>query len=146
MGEDLHDKYKEKTVDFKQGDIIFREKEESTDLYIVISGQVIIYLERLGKIIPLSVVNSGIVFGEFSFFDELPRSATAAAATDTKLVKIQREAKLKDLAKLPAWLKPVIHTIIERLRTTNDLLKRNNVVDERLSDQFQRLDFIKKLK
>ena len=49
-------------------------------------------------------------------------------------------SKLKDINKLPPWLQPVIKTIIERLRSTDELLKRNDVIDPDLASAFEGIE------
>jgi CRP-like cAMP-binding protein len=68
--------------------VIFNEGELGTEMYIIQEGQVEIV--RLGSQGPkrLALLEKGDFFGEMSILNELPRTGTAAAATDTRLVEI----------------------------------------------------------
>jgi CRP-like cAMP-binding protein len=137
MLEKLLEKFKEQIVEYKKNDLIFEEGAKCTDLYIIIEGQVLVYVRKdVETVIPLTIVNSGAVFGEFSFFDGNPRSANAKAATDVKVIKIPRSAKESNLHKIPSWVTPVLQTVLERIRDVNELMKRNIVVDDRLKEKF----------
>ena len=74
--------------EFKAGDVIFKEGDAAEELFIIQSGEVEIRLgnRRLEK---LSNYN---FFGEMALIDSAPRSATAVAVTDVKLVPSRREA------------------------------------------------------
>jgi CRP-like cAMP-binding protein len=71
--------------------ILFREGEQADSFYVIDTGEVTI-ARRLGteqeKI--LSVLGPGNVFGEMAFCSESPRTADAAAKSDSTLWKIGR--------------------------------------------------------
>ncbi|MFQ5351370.1 MAG: cyclic nucleotide-binding domain-containing protein, partial [Thermoanaerobaculia bacterium] len=73
---------------FAPGDVIFHEGDLGNEMYIIQDGQVEIL--RLGTKGPqrLALLEKGDFFGEMSVLNELPRNATAAAVTDTRLVEI----------------------------------------------------------
>ena len=73
---------------FSAGDVIFHEGDLGTEMYIVQEGKVEIL--RLGSEGPqrLALLERGDFFGEMSILDELPRTATATAASDARLVEI----------------------------------------------------------
>ncbi len=73
---------------FASGDLIFHEGDLGTEMYIIQEGQVEIL--RLGSDGPrrLALLERGDFFGEMSILDELPRTATAAAVGDARLVEI----------------------------------------------------------
>ena len=73
---------------FSLGDVIFHEGDLGHEMYIVQEGQVEIL--RLASKGPqrLALLEKGDFFGEMSILDELPRTATAVAASDARLVEI----------------------------------------------------------
>jgi signal transduction histidine kinase len=72
--------------------VIFSAGEEGDGLYLVDSGLVRISV-KVGQNDqhPLAMIGPGEFFGEMAVFDEEPRSATAAAETDTKTFFLRRE-------------------------------------------------------
>ncbi len=73
---------------FSAGEVIFHEGDLGHEMYLIQDGQVEIL--RLGSDGPqrLALLEKGDFFGEMSILDELPRTATAAAASDARLVEI----------------------------------------------------------
>lgn len=73
--------------------VILREGETTTELYLVASGraQAVARDERGGRV-PLNIFKAGDHFGEMSFIDGQPRSATVEALTPVRLLRIPRPA------------------------------------------------------
>lgn len=70
------------------GDLLFREDDPADCAYLVEEGWVEIYTERTGWRQPLSLIGPGEIFGEMGVIDGSPRTATAVAAEDCKLLRI----------------------------------------------------------
>ena len=128
----------EHTIEFKKGEILFKENDGSKDLYIIQNGIVKIYKESGGTRLPIAVVHAGQFIGELSFFDGKPRSATAEAATDIKVIKLDPAKLDKEIKKLPSWLLVLVRSIADRMRQADELVKRNMIVDSQMSDEFKR--------
>src|SRR5262245_33048035 len=104
------------TVEYKKGDVLFCEGDQSKDLYIIQNGIVKIYKEADGERLPIALVHAGQFVGELSFFDGKPRSASAEAATDIKVIKLDQSKLEKEIKKLPSWLLVLIRSIADRMR------------------------------
>jgi CRP-like cAMP-binding protein len=86
-------------VVFNNGDIIFRENNASTELYVIAQGEVDILINygttaepREGQDAPVARLRRGQSFGEVALVDEGLRSATARASQkDTRLLVIPRD-------------------------------------------------------
>lgn len=70
------------TTAFPAGHVIVREGEPGDRFYVVEKGQVAILGNRLGP---------GEGFGEIALLRDVPRTATATAATDVRLVALERD-------------------------------------------------------
>lgn len=78
-------------VEYSPNEIIFCEFEPGTEFYIIHSGKV-----RIVKVInnrekTLDVMTTGDVFGEMAILEGEPRSATAIAINNVKLLKFHRD-------------------------------------------------------
>ena len=123
-------------IEIKKGQKLFKEGDRTQDLYIIQKGLVKIYKEVEGELLPLGIVKEGQFIGELAFFDGKPRSATAEAVTDLEVLKFEKTMLEKELAKLPTWLLTLINSIAFRVREADELVKRNKIVDKKVSKEF----------
>jgi len=107
----------------KRGDVLFNEGDEGNTLYVVIEGKI-----KLGRTSAdgrenlLAILGPGQMFGELSFFDPGPRSATATAVTDVELKGLGHEALSPVLASHPDVALALLHQLAGRLRRTNEVV------------------------
>jgi CRP-like cAMP-binding protein len=129
----------EMIVDFKKGDVLFKEGDNSKDLYIIQEGIVRVFRQSDGgQILPLALIHAGGFVGEMSFFDGKPRSATADAITDVRALKLESAKLEKEIKRLPSWVMVMVRGLADRVREANDLVKRHGIVDESIAEQFSR--------
>ncbi len=77
--------------DFRVGETIFRESEDGQSLYIIRKGEVkACKTGPDGELYTLTVMKDGEIFGEMSFLDGRPRSATIVALTDLETYVIEK--------------------------------------------------------
>jgi len=75
------------------GEIIVSQGSKGESLYVVVSGQIRVYLsDETGKEIILGLEGPGAIFGEISVLDGQLRSASVAAMKRTELLKIEGQA------------------------------------------------------
>ena len=111
-------------VVYEEGDVIFRQGEEGSSLFIIEEGAVEIgYGEGKGRVI-LATLFNGQYFGELSLFDGSPRSATATALKHSELIRLDRDDLVDFVNKNPAAALRIIAEMGERLRQTNELMSR----------------------
>ncbi|HEV2607137.1 MAG TPA: DUF1003 domain-containing protein, partial [Xanthomonadaceae bacterium] len=72
--------------------------------------------------ISLKDIARGEYFGELSLFDDLPRSASALATSNTVLLELQRETIENYLDRRPRAAMAILRTMSSRLRETNTML------------------------
>jgi len=118
---------------YAQDDVIFRQGDEGSSLFIIEDGGVdISYGEGRTKV-SLATLYPGQFFGELSLFDGAPRSATASAMKPSRLVRLDRDDFADFLNKNPATSMRIIAELSDRLRQTNELMSRQvsrNVLEE----------------
>jgi CRP-like cAMP-binding protein len=105
-------------LDFKAGDVIFREGDPARELFIIQSGEVEI---RLGNRI-LETLPQYSIFGEMALIDNVPRSATAVAVSDAKLVPVGEKQFLFLISNTPHFALNVMRVMARRLRAANRAL------------------------
>ena len=103
---------------YKAGDIIFQQGDKAEELFVVQSGNVEI---RLGNRL-LDTLSERSIFGEMALIDSSPRSATAIAATDVKLVPVGEKQFLFLVSRTPHFALNVMRALARRLRMTNSAL------------------------
>jgi CRP/FNR family transcriptional regulator, cyclic AMP receptor protein len=105
-------------LDFKAGDVIFREGDPARELFIIQSGEVEI---RLGNRVLETLPQYGI-FGEMALIDNAPRSATAVAVSEAKLVAVSEKQFLFLISNTPYFALNVMRVMARRLRAANRAL------------------------
>ncbi|MFW5783958.1 MAG: cyclic nucleotide-binding domain-containing protein, partial [Spirochaetota bacterium] len=77
---------------FERGQIIFRENAPAERFFIVLDGMVEVWKDYASPSPDLLAVHGrGHLFGEMALIDDLPRSATVVAKTDTQVLYLFRE-------------------------------------------------------
>ena len=91
---------------------IFDEGDAAQVMYAVVEGTVdIVYRGRL-----LETVGPGSIFGEMALISDVPRSASAIARTDCKLVPIDEKRFEYMVQETPFFALEVMRVMAERLR------------------------------
>jgi CRP-like cAMP-binding protein len=94
------------------GEVIFREGEEGKVLYYIQQGEVELTVN--GK--PLGTLGEGSIFGEMAIIESGPRSATAKARSDCRLVAVDEKRFLFLVQQTPFFALNVMRTLAKRLR------------------------------
>lgn len=99
------------------GEILFHKGDIGDALYIIDDGRLkVVTTNQLGEEVVLNEFGSGESFGEMSLVDEQPRSATAVALSDTKLLRLNRDDFLSVVTHDPAFALEIIRDVSEKLR------------------------------
>ncbi len=109
---------------FRPGEKVFNKGDSGTEAYVVMRGQIDIYLDELAK--PIASINNGQIFGEFAFLDGAPRVAVAIAAQATILLVVQRQA-FQDMVQREATLGMVVMRNIA-MELSNKLRRANATI------------------
>lgn len=133
------------SVSLKTGDILFEAGSVGNEMYIIESGRIKVYRDSDDDEISFAEFDSGDAFGEMSLIDEYPRSASAAALEDCKLLSLTRADFTKILDRDPAvgvkLLLAVAEVFSKRMRKTDKLLETYHLVNRALinNEQFREL-------
>lgn len=112
-----------KKVTFLRSQIIFKEGDPASELYVIAAGRVgIVKNVNPGKESIVALMERGDLLGEMSLFDSQGRSATAKALERTELFRISFNAMRAVLQHRPQLLWGMVELIAKRLRNTDDAL------------------------
>jgi len=109
---------------FAAGDVVVREGSAAQELYIVTRGslEVLVEGEKAGELRKIAAIEPGRAFGEQSFVDGKPRSATVRARSDVEIRSLTLSAFEMLAAKEPALARMVLFDLARilslRLRQT----------------------------
>jgi CRP-like cAMP-binding protein len=104
--------------EFKAGEIIFKQGDAAAEFFVIQSGKVDI---RLGNRL-LGTLSDHDIFGEMALIDTAPRSATAIAATDVKIVPVSEKQFLFLVSRTPHFALNVMRVLARRLRAQNSVM------------------------
>ena len=106
-----------------RGDVIFNEGDDGDALFVIEEGKVKIARSAPdGRENLLTVFGPGEMFGELSLFDPSPRTASAIAVTDGRLLQFPHEALRPWLSECPEAAPALLQALAQRLRRTNETL------------------------
>jgi len=107
----------------KKGHTLFEEGEPGDRLYVVTEGKIkLSHASGDGRESLLMVLGPGDMFGELSLFDPGPRTATASAVTDSKVLGLGNTDLNPWLAGRPEVAKALLKALAHRLRRTNETM------------------------
>jgi len=112
------------TATYSAGDVIFREGELGTEMYIIQDGEVDIIKHINDESHLLSKLEKGDFFGEMAVLESVARTADAVAITDVKALVINGARFDEMLRKNPEIAVRIIRKYSQRLREANELLER----------------------
>ena len=111
-------------ISLKKDEILFLAEELGNDLFIIQKGKVMVFVQKGSEIIPVSYLSTGEYIGEFSFFDDYPRSASIMCAEDTEFVKIKADVMHENF---PAWLKILGLQLTKKIRQGDELIRSKGI-------------------
>jgi CRP/FNR family cyclic AMP-dependent transcriptional regulator len=103
------------TREFAAGETIFSAGQEGNTMYVVVEGEVEIWL---GPVLAETVTPGGI-FGEMALIDHHVRSADAIAQSRCRLVPVDQKRFQFLISDTPFFALQVMSVLAERLRHAN---------------------------
>jgi len=90
-------------VEFRKGDLVFRQGDPPGPLYVVFEGRLRVFAEDEGRRRPLSYLRKGDFFGEIAAFGGQPRRATVEAVSDCRLQQLDAASCQEVASENPAF-------------------------------------------
>ena len=106
------------------GQVIFRENDPGTEMYLIIQGQVEIR-KATGSTTSktLTTLVKGDIFGEMAIIEGKPRSATAVAIEPAKLLVLNQKLYDSMVSSNPEFARKMIRVLSERIRKANAIIQ-----------------------
>lgn len=111
------------SVEVAAGEFIFREGDLGTEMFIIHEGRVGIFQQVGTEETQLALFEKGDFFGEMSLLEDLPRTASAKALTEVKLLQINGATFSQMLRDHPEIAIRMMRKLSRRLRETDRLLR-----------------------
>ena len=101
--------------EYPQGTMIFSEQQSGADMFIIQSGEVTISKVVDGNEVILTVLQKGDMFGEMALIENKPRSASAIAHSNCRLMVVNRTNFNQMVSTQPQLVSRLTTTLAERL-------------------------------
>jgi CRP-like cAMP-binding protein len=116
-----------KTQQFKPGDVVFREGDQATEMYVVLRGEFeVLKASKRGIDARVAMLGNGDWFGEMSILDVHPRSASVRSLAASRLLVMTAsdlEALYRrDLKSYSLFALNVARELSRRLRVADGIL------------------------
>ncbi|HCL56598.1 MAG TPA: hypothetical protein DHW82_06270 [Spirochaetia bacterium] len=128
MSENPIEKY---IKEYAAGTIIFEEGAEGSEMYVIKEGVVRIELLIKNPLDPenferksLGELQEGEFFGEMTLIDKSPRSARAIAATDCKLIALNKNGFFRLIEHSAEFAIKIVKKLSDRLKESNSRMKK----------------------
>jgi CRP-like cAMP-binding protein len=110
-------------VKLNRGQILFKEGDSGDRLFVVVDGKLKLgTTSNDGRENLLSILGPGDMFGELSLFDPGPRTATATAVVNSKLLALAHDQVIGWVKEHPQVSLQLLGRLAQRLRKANDVL------------------------
>ncbi|MBF0316690.1 MAG: cyclic nucleotide-binding domain-containing protein [Nitrospirae bacterium] len=107
---------------YKDGQTILKEGSFGEGTYLILDGKVRIIKTIQGELVEIAHLEKGDYFGEMSFLDRQPRSASAVAEGNVVLGIIDKDFLEEEISKTSEEFRLLLYTLVERLRQTTSAL------------------------
>ena len=131
---------KTEPVIFQPGELLVQEKTASDAIYVIKSGQLQAYKMKDDVRIPLGIISSGEYVGEMAVLRESTHNNSVVALTEVEAVKLPKKIVQAELEKLSPWFLALVRGIAERLHDANELLRKNNLIDDSMQTKIKAIE------
>jgi CRP-like cAMP-binding protein len=105
---------------FARDEVIFHRDDPSGHFFVIVAGTVKLAAEdESGRELTIAILRGGDVFGELELFDDLPRSVTVSAITETQLLALARSDFFAVLERHPRSMRAMLVYLARVIRDTS---------------------------
>lgn len=107
---------------YADGEVIVHQGEVGSEMFVIQSGKVGVYIQSEGEERLLRHLDKGEVFGELALFDRQVRSATIKAEGTAQVLTLDKRTMLRRFYEDPSLAYKVVETLTRRVRQLTDEL------------------------
>ena len=115
-----------KKIVAKKNQLIFEAGDKADSVYLIVSGEIGIFLPTNRTDTPDFVLGENEIFGEMGVIDQSLRAGRANALTDVDLIKINQNEFNDKLAESDPFITGLIRILVTRIR---GLIKRTSPIE-----------------
>ena len=101
---------------YAAGEIIFSEGSIGEVMYVIQSGKVKITKRTESEEVTIAILGEAEIFGEMAVFDRLPRSATATAMGDARVLSVDKKKLFTTINRDPTLVFKMMESMSQRIR------------------------------
>ncbi len=120
----------------RSGEVLFREGDKADCAYIIESGELEISTHSEGQSVIICRLAAGEIVGEMGVIDSAPRTATATALGETRLMVVTRDQLTERIAQADPILKLLVKILLDRYRSGLNKVKGDIGLSERDEELF----------
>lgn len=105
---------------YAEGELIFKEGDEGDRMYVIQSGRVQITKNTSSGELTIATLGKGEIFGEMALFDRLPRSATARALDEARILSIDKKKLFQTIDRDPTLVFKTLESMSRRIRRLDE--------------------------
>lgn len=110
-------------IKLRKSQTLFKEGDDGDHLYIVTSGKIKLGTKSVdGRENLLMILGPGDMFGDLSLFDSGPRTSTATAVTEARLLSLGQDKVIPWVKEYPQVSLHLLARLASRLRRTNEVV------------------------
>jgi CRP-like cAMP-binding protein len=109
---------------YTDGEVIYKEGENSDVMYVIQSGEVKITKVNPKENLEVISLKKGDIFGEMALFDKLPRSSTARASGTVKVLSMDRKNLFLTMRNDHVLMEKVFVTLTQRIQRLNEKFQK----------------------
>ena len=110
----------------RTGEVLFKEGERSTSIYVLKSGKLAIIKEHSGSRNVIAEISGRQLVGEMAFLNNQGRSATVEAIDYSEVIELKLGDPESFIKEQPFWLGMILETLIGRVKELGDKLDQQS--------------------
>lgn len=104
---------------FARDEVVFHREDPSGHFFVIVAGTVKLAVQDdSGRVVVIAILRGGNVFGELELFDDLPRSVTVTAITETQVLALGRDDFFEVLERHPRAMRFMLTLLARTIRDT----------------------------
>ena len=130
---------------FEPNENIVNENHDGDSLFIILSGNARVSIDKDGKDIKLGLLSPGDTFGEFSLLTGDKRSATVKAINHLECIEISKEALKSILEKDPNLIDGLASIMAKRQESNKEIHEKHKKLSTKEIFEYYKSEFNKKI-